>query len=75
MVLKIRSKAKTRALEELAEDLEGQMEKRTEELQTKIKELERFQKMVVGRELKMIELKKEIEELKNFERIGVENKP
>ncbi|MBI4266906.1 MAG: PAS domain S-box protein, partial [Chloroflexi bacterium] len=38
-------------------------EQRTKELE-RLAELERFQRMTVGRELKMIELKKEIEELK-----------
>ncbi|HLF59343.1 MAG TPA: PAS domain S-box protein [Alphaproteobacteria bacterium] len=38
-------------------------EQRTKELD-RLAELERFQKLTVGRELKMIELKKEVEELK-----------
>jgi PAS domain S-box-containing protein len=39
-------------------------EQRTKELE-RLAELERFQKLTVGRELKMIELKKEVEELKS----------
>ncbi len=43
---------------------EGQVaEQRTKELE-RLAELEKFQKLTVGRELKMIELKKEIQELK-----------
>jgi hypothetical protein len=38
-------------------------DQRTRELE-RLAELERFQKLTVGRELKMIELKKEVEELK-----------
>jgi PAS domain S-box-containing protein len=40
-------------------------EQRTKELE-RLAELERFQRLTVGRELKMIELKKEIEELKKL---------
>ena len=55
---------KTRELEEARELLEMRVEERTKELQEKVEELEKFQNLTVGRELKMIELKKEIERLK-----------
>jgi len=64
MILEIRTKARTRAMEELAGNLEKEVEQRTEDLQEKIKELEKSQKMTVDRELKMIELKQEIKGLK-----------
>jgi PAS domain S-box-containing protein len=48
----------------LQESLEEKVRERTKELQEKIKELEKFHKLAVGRELKMIELKKEIKRLK-----------
>ena len=38
---------------------------KTKELQIRVEELERFHCLTVGRELKMVELKKEIERLKN----------
>jgi len=63
-VLEIKVRARTRELEELAQSLEEQVKERTKELQEKVQELEKFQKIAVGRELKMIELKKEIERLK-----------
>jgi hypothetical protein len=40
-------------------------EQRAKELE-RLAELERFQRLTVGRELKMIELKKEIEELRHL---------
>ncbi len=44
-------------------NLEDEVAKRTIELQQKLEELERFQKLTVGREVKMMELKKRIDEL------------
>lgn len=45
--------------------------KKTErDLQEKVADLERFQKIAIGRELKMVELKQEIEDLKNKINIG-----
>lgn len=47
------------------EELELQVVERTKELQEKIEELEKMNRLAVGRELKMIELKEEIKQLKN----------
>lgn len=63
-VLEIKVKAKTRELEELNRDLEYKVRERTSDLQKKLKELEKFRNVTVGRELKMIELKKENKKLK-----------
>jgi len=63
-VLKIKVKARTRELEELAQSLEERVKERTKELQERVNELERFHRLTVGRELKMIELKEEIKRLK-----------
>ncbi len=43
--------------------LENEVKRKTEELQKKVLELEKFQKFSVGREIKMRELKKKIEKL------------
>jgi len=52
------------SLKELQYEMETKVEERTKELQGKIEEMEKFQKLAVGRELKMIGLKEEIRELK-----------
>lgn len=57
-------KERTKELEAERASLEQKVAERTKELQEKINELEGFQRMAVGRELKMIELKKEISDLK-----------
>lgn len=62
-MLEIKVKTRTKELEKERVSLEEKVKERTRELQGKIEELERFQKITVGRELKMIELKKEIERL------------
>jgi len=51
-------------LAEYTKELEVKIAERTKELADKIKELETVNKSMVGRELKMVELKKEIEDLK-----------
>jgi nitrate/nitrite-specific signal transduction histidine kinase len=63
-VLEIRVAARTRELQDLAQSLEEQVKARTSDLQEKMKELERFNRLAIDRELKMIELKKELKKLK-----------
>lgn len=55
---------RTKNLKELAESLEHQVKERTKELNKRLEELEKFRELTIGRELKMVELKKEIEKLK-----------
>lgn len=62
--LEIKVRERTKELEDLTAKLEEKVADRTKELQEKLRELEKFQKLAVGRELKMIELKKQINELK-----------
>jgi HAMP domain-containing protein len=56
-------KKSRKEIEDYAKNLEKQVEDRTKNLESKIEELERFNKLAVGRELRMIELKKKIGEL------------
>ncbi len=51
-------------LEEYSKTLEEKVKERTKELEVKNTELERMNKLMVGRELRMIELKKEIAALR-----------
>lgn len=63
-VLEVRVLARTRELQDLTKSLEEKVEERTKELQKRLSELERFYRLTVGRELKMVELKKKIERSK-----------
>jgi len=63
-VLEVKVRANIVALEEEKVSLEKKVKERTKELQERIDELERFRRLTVGRELKMIELKKKIKEMK-----------
>lgn len=66
-ILQIKVKARTKELEELAEGLDSKVKDRTKRLEKRLSELEKFHKLTVGREIKMIKLKKEIQKLKNKE--------
>jgi methyl-accepting chemotaxis protein len=63
-VLEVRVRARTKELEELSERQEDTIQEKTKQLRKRVNELERFYKLTVGRELKMIELKKEINKIK-----------
>jgi hypothetical protein len=62
--LEIRIKARTKELEDLAGRQEEIIESRTKEIQERVEELEKFRRLSVGRELKMVTLKEEIGKLK-----------
>jgi len=63
-MLEARVGERTKELKELTVSLDKKVKERTRELEERVNELERFHKLTVGRELKMIELKKEIKKLK-----------
>jgi len=52
-------------LSEYTKNLEVKIAERTKQLTAKIKELEKLNESMVGREIKMVELKQEIDDLKN----------
>ncbi len=63
----------TKSLKRHTENLEAQVNERTKEMQEKVDELKRFKKVTVGRELKMVELKKQIEQIKEDNNSGGKN--
>lgn len=70
IVLEIKVKARTQEIEQEKVSLEQRVQERTKALQNKINELEKFQGLSVGRELKMVELKEGMELLrKELEKI------
>ncbi len=62
--LEIKVQARTKELADLNKNLDVEIKQRTEELENKISELERFREIAVGREMKMVELKKELDRIK-----------
>lgn len=62
--LEAKVRERTKELEDEKIHLSEKVKERTVDLQSRVDELERFHSLVKDRELKMVELKKEIEELK-----------
>ena len=58
-------------LKEYTKRLTYEVAKRTAELELRVKELERVNKIMVGRELKMIELKRELDKLKKAKKMKI----
>lgn len=63
--LERRVKERTAELEKIKVSLEQTVAERTKSVQEKLNEMERLNKHMIGRELKMAEMKKELEDLKN----------
>ena len=61
--LEIKVAARTKELKELAVGLEEKVKGRTKQLQERVDELEEFHRLTIGRETRMMELKKKIKEL------------
>lgn len=64
VALEVQANEYAKELKKSAKKLKEEARERTKELEARIDELEKFHRLTVGRELKMIELKKEIEKLK-----------
>ena len=62
-ILEEKVRERTKELETLSKEQEKIIAERTKETQEKLVELEKFQKLAVGRELKMVDLKKEVNRL------------
>lgn len=63
--LELKIRERTKELEDIKATLEIRVHEKTAELQNRLDDLEKFRKLTTGRELRMIELKEEINILKN----------
>jgi len=58
-------KERTKGLEEIREELKLELSAKTAELRKRMEELEKFKQLTIDRELKMVEMKKELENKSN----------